>query len=79
MAISPAGSIALTAVTVTTGRWAQGKILSARPVVGLAFTAVIIAVMSEANYEFAAQFALLILVASVFVYGPAISKKLGLR
>lgn len=77
--ISPAGSLALTGVTVTAGRWAEGKTLSARPVVGLGFAAVVIAVMWEADSELASKFALLILLASVFVYFPAISRKLGLR
>jgi uncharacterized protein involved in response to NO len=76
--ISPVGSLALTGVVVTTGRWSKGESLSARPVVGLAFAAVVLALFSEADPEFASQFALLILIGSLFVYGPSIVKKVGL-
>jgi uncharacterized protein involved in response to NO len=76
--ISPIGSLALTGVVVTTGRWSKGQSLAARPVIGLAFAAVVLAMLSEADAEFAAQFAFLILVGTLFVYGPAIVKKVGL-
>jgi uncharacterized protein involved in response to NO len=76
--ISPVGSLALTGVVVTTGRWSKGQPLAARPVIGLAFAAVVIALLSEADAGFASQFAFLILVGSLFVYGPDIVKKVGL-
>ena len=76
--ISPVGSLALTGVVVATGRWSKDQTLAARPVVGLAFAAIAIALLSEADPEFGAQFAFLILVGALFVYGPSIAKKVGL-
>lgn len=77
MAVSASGSMVLTGVTVVAGQWSKGNLLPARAVIGLGFTAIVIALLSEADPEFGAQFALLVLIGAIFVYGPSIAKKLG--
>lgn len=78
MAMGPVDSAVLTGVVVSTGRWANGKSLDMRVFVGAAVFAVGLAVINSQNQRLASQFALLVLVAAVFAYGPAIVKKLGL-
>ncbi len=70
-------STVLTGVVVTTGRWAEGKTLSMRVVVGATFLAISLAVLSEANEEFARTMAILILVAALLRYAEPIAKKAG--
>jgi hypothetical protein len=76
--MSPMNAVLLSAVIVIAGRWSQNKPLDIKLVVAGAFIAIVLSVMSEANDKFARQFALLILISLVFVYGPTIFAKTGL-
>lgn len=76
--MNPMSAILLSAVVVVAGKWSQDKQLDIKLVVSGAFIAIVLSVMSEANDKLARQFALLILVSIVFVYGPTIFKKTGL-
>lgn len=71
-------SVVLTGVVVGAGRWANDKPITITVVVSVTFLAIILAVMSEADADFGSKMGLLVLVAAVFTYGPAIVKKAGL-
>lgn len=78
MAFSPINAAVLTAGTVTIGQWSAGNPLTPRYIIGGAFLAVSLAAMNEMSEKLASQFALLILVVTVFRWGPAIFHKFGL-
>lgn len=72
----PTGSaVALTVAVVALGRWAQGKKLDMPTVLALSFIGLMIAVIQEGNAKFGKQFAVLILVGAVAVYGVDIFNK----
>lgn len=72
----PTGSaVALTVAVVALGRWAQGKKLDMAVILALAFIGLMIAVIQEGNAKFGKQFAVLILVGAVAVYGVDIFNK----
>lgn len=76
--IDTTNSAVLTGVVVTAGRWANNKPLEMRVVVGAAFLALGLAGLSAVNDELARNFGVLILVAALFAYGPAIIDKTGI-
>lgn len=78
MALGAASSAVLTGVVVTTGRWAEGKELSMKIVVGATFLAVSLSVLSEINPLLGGQFALLVLTVAVLRYALPILEKSGL-
>jgi hypothetical protein len=75
--MSTSSSVILTGLTVAAGTWANGGHIGVRPVLGLGFVALFLATISQADEELAAKFALLILLAAVFIYGPPVVKKIG--
>ena len=76
--MNPTTGIVATAVVVTIGRWAEGKQLDAKVMVGAAFAGIILTFTSDVNEKLAGQFTLLILVAALLRYGTGIAKKTGL-
>lgn len=72
------GTVVLSGVVVTAGRWSQGKALTMRIIVGGTVLMLFLAAMNEANEDLAGKFALLVLAASVLTYGVDIAKKTGL-
>jgi hypothetical protein len=71
-------AVLMTAVVVVAGRWANEKPLSIRIAVGTAGLALFLAVLNSSSPDLASKFAVLILLAAVFQYGPGIVKKAGL-
>lgn len=70
-------SVVATGVVVTVGEWASEKRLGIKVFVGLAAVAIFLSVMQAGNDKLAQQFATLILVSAVLIYGVPIGKKLG--
>lgn len=70
-------SVVATGVTVVAGRWAQEKPVSVQMFVGLGALAIFLSVMQAGNSKLAEQFATLVLVSAVLIYGVPIGKKLG--
>jgi hypothetical protein len=76
--VNTTSSLMLTGGIVTLGRWAEGKPLSMRVVLGAGFVALMLAGVSNADKEFGRKFALLILVIALYAYGPPILTRSGL-
>lgn len=70
-------SVIATGLVVTVGRWSDEKKLDVKMFVGFGVLAVFFAVMQSANDKLAQQFALLVLVTAVLLYGVPIGKKIG--
>lgn len=70
-------SVVATGVVVTVGRWADEKKVEPRIFIGLGALAIFLAVFQSGNEKIAQQFALLILVTAVLLYGVPIGRKLG--
>lgn len=70
-------SVVATGLVVTVGRWADEKQIKMSMFVGFGAVAIFLAIMQDANEKLAAQFAALILVSAVLIYGVPIGKKLG--
>lgn len=68
----------LTGVIVVAGHWAQDKQLNVRIAIGTGGLAIGLAIMNDSAPDLASKFATLIVIAAVFLYGPAIVKKAGL-
>lgn len=66
-----------TGVIVAIGKWARDEKLSVSIAVGVAGSAIILAIIHEADAELASQFALMIFLLAMFRYLPAIVEKLG--
>lgn len=71
-------TVLATAGTVALGLWAQDKNISMKFVVGTGIYAAAVAIIGEANPEFAAKFALLVFISALLFYGPDALQKLGL-
>lgn len=69
--------IALTAVTVIAGRWAQNKTFDGKVVVGAIVVIIFLYLMGTFAPEIATPLATLALVAALLGYGPAIFAHLG--
>lgn len=67
-----------TAGLVALGLWAEDKNISMKFIVGTGIYASAIAILGEANQEFAAKFALTVFVLAILLYGPGVLNKLGL-
>lgn len=70
-------SVITTGIVVTVGRWSQEKELNMKMFIGFGALAIFLSVMQAGNEKLASQFAALILVSAVLIYGVAIGKKLG--
>lgn len=71
-------AVVLTGLTVTVGQWSAGEKISKGVMVGGAFLAVALAGMAQMSPDLAGKFATLIVVVTLFRYGPAIFHKFGL-
>lgn len=71
-------AVVLTSVVVVAGHWANDKKLSIRVAIGAGALAFGLAALDQSSPELASKFAILILVAAVFMYAPGIAKKAGL-
>lgn len=67
-----------TAGIVALGQWSADKQISMKFVVGTGIYAAALSILGEANSEFAAQFALMVFVVALLIYGPPVLNKLGL-
>jgi hypothetical protein len=67
-----------TMVGVTAGRWAQGKGLEAKVVIGAGFYALFLSVVESSQPKFAGQLAALVLVTALLIYMIPIAKSLNL-
>lgn len=76
--MSVTSEVVLTGTTVILGRWAKGEEMTGRPIIGLVFFAVGLAVMSEIDNDFASKMGALVLVVAAIMYVPDIAKKAGL-
>jgi hypothetical protein len=71
-------AVVLTGVLVVGGKWAQGTNLNIRIAIGIWALSLFLAVMNESEPELASKFAILVVLGALFLYGPAIVKKIGL-
>lgn len=78
MAFSTTNAVVLTGAIVVGGYWANDRKLSIRLAVGGTVLMLALAAMNEADPGLASKFAVLIVVAALFMYGPSIAKKTGL-
>lgn len=67
----------LTGGITAVGYWAQNKQLPKKFFVGIAIMALMLALMDEANTQFAQQFGILLVIAAAMYYMIPISKALG--
>lgn len=65
-------------ILTVAGRWSQGKPLDIKVAIGVGALSLFLAAFNDSYPELAGKFAVLVLIAAVFLYGPAIAKKLGL-
>jgi hypothetical protein len=70
-------SVIATGLVVTTGRWANEQSLGIKMFVGFGVLAIMLEIMAATNEKLAGQFALLILVSALLIYGVPIGKKIG--
>jgi hypothetical protein len=73
------GAAALTGLIVTFGTWAKGDQLNVQIFVGGGVYFLGIAAIESYNDKFAKRFAMLVLIGSLFLYAPAIIKRLSLN
>ncbi len=76
--MEPTNAAVLTGLTVTVGRWADGEKLKGSVIIGAAFLAVGLAALAQGSPDLAGKFATLIVIVTLFRYGPAIFHKFGL-
>jgi hypothetical protein len=72
-------SVAATAGIVALGQWSQDKKIGVPFIVGTGIFAVGLAILGEADAEFAAQVGLLVMITAFLIYASDVSLKLGLR
>lgn len=77
--MTPLNAAVLTGLTVTLGRWAEGKKLSINVVIGVTVLAIFLSVLESTRGDLAKAFGMLILVGAVLRYGIPLTKKLGLK
>lgn len=71
--MNPFNAMVLTAIIVAAGSWrSKSKQIQFKTFVGAGMVAIMLAFLSSVDKELARKFALLILVASLFYYGPDI-------
>lgn len=70
-------SVAATGITVVAGQWSREKSIGIKQFFALGILAIFLAIMESENEKLAQQFAMLILVSAVLIYGVDIGKKLG--
>jgi hypothetical protein len=78
MSFGSTNAAVLTGTIVTLGRWSEGESLSIKIVIGVAFLAVGLAAMNEANPALTSSFGLLILTAAALRYAVPIINKTGI-
>jgi len=66
-----------TVMVVTAGRWADGKGLEARVVVGGGVYMIMLSVISSSEPKFAGQIATLVLVGALLTYAVPLFEKMG--
>ena len=71
-------AVVLTGAIVVGGYWANDRKLTIRLAVGAGVLMFGLAALNEADPGLAGKFAVLIVVAALFMYGPGIAKKTGL-
>lgn len=76
--MNPAALVIVSGVVVVGSRWATGKEVSAKIVVGGLFATFGVAVIAEADTKLATLFAALILTGVLLTDGVAFFKKIGL-
>lgn len=70
-------SVVIVGAVVAAGMWQREKTISMRFVVGMGVFTLGLAAIGEINAEFARQLGMLMVVSSLFLYGPDIAKGLG--
>lgn len=78
MSFSPLNAAVLTGTVVAVGTISQDESVSMRFIVGGTVYAVTLGVINEVSPELASAMSLLVLIAALFNYWPAIADKLGL-
>lgn len=78
MSLGTTNTIVLTGTVVTVGRWAEGKTIDIRLVVGGTILAVGLAALSAINANLASSFGVLILVGALLRYTIPIVSKTGI-
>jgi hypothetical protein len=71
-------AVVLTGLVVVAGHWANGKKLSVRLAIGTGGLVLFLSALNESSPDLAGKFAVLILLAAVFMYAPGVVKKAGL-
>lgn len=78
MAIGTGTTVLATAGITALGLWSVDKKISMKFVVGSGVYAAGLAIVGEANPEFAAKLGLLVFITALLVYAPSVAVKLGL-
>lgn len=68
----------LTGLLVVGGYWSQDRRLDMRIAIGIVALALFLSIMDGYSPDIAGKFSVLVLLGAVFLYGPAIAKKVGL-
>lgn len=76
--MNPATGVVLTTGVVLLGKWARKESVTIHIVAGGTVLAVGLSVLAEASPDLAGKFTLLITLAALFTYAPAIAWQLGL-
>lgn len=78
--MNPTTALVLTGGVVIVGHLVQDKRVPIKVFVGIGITAIVVSGLAEANAKLGQQFALLLLVAAMMIYGPPIATALkGLK
>lgn len=75
--MSPGTAALATGIVVVLGRWADGKELSMKILVGAVMLAIFLTIMAESNQKLASEFGMLILVGALLVNGQPLFKQLA--
>lgn len=71
-------STLLAGTLVIVGRWAQGKPINVRIIIGLIGSAIFLSLIAEADDKLARNFGAMVLLTALFVYGVPVLQKTGL-
>lgn len=77
--MSPGTSTVATGIVVMAGRWSQGKGIELNVAVALVTLGFTLSILADSNSDFAGKLGLLIFVAALFRYVPAIVGKQAFR
>lgn len=70
-------ALVATGIIVTLGQWSKNEKVSIKTFVGMGALIVFLAVMQDINSKLATQFAMLILVSAVLIYGVPVGRKIA--